>query len=143
MSNRSTVLKGVVRGKTIELEQEPGLPDGQAVQIEIRPLSSPAGWLDRIVVDPAVLPGQPIIKGTRIPAEEVVRLLDEGRSDAEVRGTFPDLTGEDIAAVRQYASVPHGLRHAFGGWAEDGDELDRYLEWNRKQRKVGRRGVEE
>jgi len=31
-----------------------------------------------------------------------------------------------------------GLRRAFGGWAEDGDELDQYLEWTRQQRSVRR-----
>ena len=114
MSNSSTVLKGIVHGKTIELEREPGLPDGQEVQIENRPMGPSAAWLDRIVVDPAVLPGQPVIKGARIPAEEVVRLLNEGRSEEELRQTYPDLSGEALAAVRQYASVPPGLRRAFG-----------------------------
>ena len=36
MSN--SIFKGVVHGKTIELEQEPGLPDGQAVTVEVRPM---------------------------------------------------------------------------------------------------------
>jgi len=35
-----------------------------------------------------------------------------------------------------------GLRRAFGEWAEDGEELDRYLEWNRDQRKHGRPEIE-
>ena len=138
-----SAMKGIVHGKTIELEQEPGLPDGQAVEIEIRPVGPSAGWLDRIVVDPAVLPGQPIIKGTRIPAEELVRLLNEGQSEEELRRTYPNLSGEDVAAVRQYACVPPGLRRSFGAWAEDEEELNKYLEWNRKQRKIGRREVEE
>jgi uncharacterized protein (DUF433 family) len=142
MSSRSTVLNGVVHGKTIELEQEPGLPDGQVVQIEIRPVNPTAGWLARIVLDPAVQRGQPVIKGTQIPAEDVVRLLDEGRTEEEVRKTYPVLTQEDIAAVRQYGSIPLGLRRSFGAWAEDEKELDQYLEWNRAQRKIGRREVE-
>jgi hypothetical protein len=35
-----------------------------------------------------------------------------------------------------------GLRRAFGGWAEDGNALDEFLEWNRKQRKRSRGGIE-
>ncbi len=35
-----------------------------------------------------------------------------------------------------------GLRRAFGAWAEDAEELDRYLEWNRQQRKVDRPEIE-
>jgi hypothetical protein len=35
-----------------------------------------------------------------------------------------------------------GLRRSFGAWAADGEELDKYLEWNRQQRKIGRREIE-
>lgn len=35
-----------------------------------------------------------------------------------------------------------GLRRSFGAWAEDAGELDEYLEWNRRQRKLGRREIE-
>jgi hypothetical protein len=35
-------------------------------------------------------------------------------------------------------SPGEGLRQAFGSWAEGGDELDEYLEWNRRQRKITR-----
>jgi hypothetical protein len=35
-----------------------------------------------------------------------------------------------------------GLRRAFGAWAEDSEELDSYLEWNRQQRKIGRPELE-
>lgn len=139
MSNDTVVLKGVVHGTTIQLERESGLPDGEAVRLEIRPLGPAAGWLDRIVVAPA---GRPVIKGTLIPAEDVARLLDQGRTAAEIRQAYPDLTEEDLEAVRQYACVPPGLRRSFGAWAEDEEELDEYLEWNRRQRKVGRREVE-
>jgi uncharacterized protein (DUF433 family) len=42
------------------------------VNVQIESLATPDNWLDRIVVDPTILPGQPIIKGTRIAAEELV-----------------------------------------------------------------------
>jgi hypothetical protein len=40
MTRASAVLKGIVHGKTIELEQEPGLPDGQEVSVVVHPLET-------------------------------------------------------------------------------------------------------
>jgi hypothetical protein len=37
MSSSQAVLKGVIHGRTIELEQEPGLPDGQSVAVTVQP----------------------------------------------------------------------------------------------------------
>lgn len=79
----STVLQGVVRGRTIELDQEPGLPDGATVTVTLQPGSA----------DKQHVPGE-------------------------------------------------GLRKAFGAWAEDADDLDEFLEWNRQQRKVSRPELE-
>ncbi len=39
-------------------------------------------------------------------------------------------------------SPGEGLRRAFGAWAEDAEEVDRFLEWNRAQRKLERRSPE-
>jgi hypothetical protein len=74
MITMQSVLKGVVRGKTIELEQAPNLPDGQKVTVVLEPT-------------------------------EVERKPGDG------------------------------LREAFGGWSDDIEGLDKYLEWNRQQRK--------
>src|SRR5215210_8762781 len=41
MVNPFSVLKGIVRGKTIELESEPGLPDGQEVTVTVKPVIVP------------------------------------------------------------------------------------------------------
>ena len=41
MTNPSTVLKGVIQGKTIVLEREPGLPDGQEVTVTVHPVEEP------------------------------------------------------------------------------------------------------
>jgi len=71
----SKVLRGVVHGKTIELEQAPNLPDGQQVTVVVQPSEE-----------------------SKQPAGE-------------------------------------GLRQAFGGWSDDTEGLDKYLEWNRQQRK--------
>jgi hypothetical protein len=81
----ATVLKGIVHGKTIELEQEPGLPDGQEVSVVVQPLEATE---------------------KRLPPGE-------------------------------------GIRRSAGGWGDDAEGLDEYLEWNRQQRKVGRREISE
>jgi len=69
MSNRTSILKGVMHGKTIGLEHEPGLPEGQQVTVSVQ---STCGI-------PKLPPGE-------------------------------------------------GLRRAFGGWAEDADKLEEFVE---------------
>lgn len=77
----TVVIKGVVRGKTIELEREPGIPEGQEVTVTV----------------------ESIVSGVaRLPPGD-------------------------------------GLRRSAGAWADDAEELDRYLQWSRQQRKRGRR----
>lgn len=38
MAHNKNVMKGVVRGRTVELESEPGLPDGQPVSVTVEPI---------------------------------------------------------------------------------------------------------
>jgi uncharacterized protein (DUF433 family) len=142
MANHLTAFKGVIRGRTIELTSEPGLPDGQEVRIEIHPVEDTPRWLERLVVDHSVRPGALIVKGTRLLVEDLAGLVESGRTDDDLLGQHPELSPEDVAAVRQYTLVPSGLRSSFGGWAEDAEELDEYLDWTRRQRKVGRREVD-
>ncbi len=80
----STVLRGVVHGKTIELDADTGLPDGQVVAITVQPLG---------------------VQVQRLPPGE-------------------------------------GIRRSAGGWADDPEGLDDYLEWNRQLRKQGRRPID-
>jgi len=80
MATHAAMRRGVVHGKTIELDEETGLSDGQEVNVLVQPVE----------------------------------------------------TGE------QRLPPGEGLRRAFGGWAEDAEELDAYLEWNRQQRKMSR-----
>jgi hypothetical protein len=84
----TTIFKGVVHGKTIELDREPELPDGQEVTVMV----------------------QPLIGHLRFP-------------------TSPEAL--------------ESLKQAAGGWAEDAEELDKFLEWNRQQRKSSRREIPE
>jgi hypothetical protein len=79
-------IHGRAHGKTIELDEDLGVPDGQEVLVTVEPLPPP--------------------------------------------GPLPLPPGE-------------GLRRAFGAWAGDAEELDKFLDWNREQRKVGRRRIQE
>ncbi|MCL4207194.1 MAG: DUF433 domain-containing protein [Pirellulaceae bacterium] len=135
--------QGVIHGKTIELEQELGLAEGQRVAVDVHVVDEPPAWLERFVVDPAVNPAKLVIKGTRLLVDDLVRLVEEQRNDRQLQQLHPELAPADLEAIRQYARVPAGLRQSFGGWAEDAEELDTYLEWTRQQRQVRRREVEE
>jgi hypothetical protein len=81
MGSAPTMMKGTVRGKFIELETEPGLPDGQPVTVMVEPVPQP----------------------------------------------------ETLAE-----SPLEALKRAAGGWSDDPEGVDQFLEWNRQQRKVHR-----
>lgn len=61
-------------------------------------------WKERIIVDPNVLVGKPVIKGTRIAVEFVVDLLGRGWTVEDVLAEYDHLTREDIQACLAYAS---------------------------------------
>ena len=82
MASASREVRGLIQGRTVVLDEDPGLPDGQAVIVKI---PTPPVW------------------------------DEEGRAR---------------------------LLSAAGAWAEDAEELDRYLEWNRAQRKINRPEIE-
>lgn len=58
---------------------------------------------DRIVIDPAICHGRPIIKGTRMPVSLIVGSLAGGMSFAEVEKEY-GLTGDDIRAALSFAN---------------------------------------
>jgi len=62
-------------------------------------------WQDRIVVDPEILVGKPVVKGTRLAVEFIIDLLARGWTEAEVTSEYPGLTVEDIRACLAYASA--------------------------------------
>jgi len=86
MSNTPKILRGTIHGKTIELEAESGLPEGQQVTVRLEP----------------------------VPQEQT--------------------TPEDPLEA---------LKRAAGGWSDDPEGLERFLEWNRQQRKLNRREIPE
>jgi uncharacterized protein (DUF433 family) len=64
---------------------------------------------ERIEINPAIMLGKPVIRGTRITVELILRKLAEGETESELREDYPHLTAVDIRAVIAYgaASVAH------------------------------------
>ena len=130
------IFKGVIRGKTIDLERD-RLPDGQRVNVQVEPEAHApvAGTFHGRSCDRL---GEAPCQGDPAAHEDLVELVEHGRSDQELRLQHPELAVEDVDAVRRYAKVPEGLRKSFGGWAEDAAELDEFLDGLRRDRRQDR-----
>ena len=61
-------------------------------------------WPERIVIEPEVLAGKPVVRGTRLAVELILELLAAGQSEAAILANSPGLTREDILACLAYAS---------------------------------------
>ena len=59
---------------------------------------------DRIEINPKVMLGKPVIRGTRIPVELILRKLSEGATERDLADAYPRLTREDIQAAIGYAA---------------------------------------
>jgi uncharacterized protein (DUF433 family) len=59
---------------------------------------------NRIEVNPKVMLGKPVIRGTRIPVELILRKLGEGASEADLLDAYPRLKRADIQAALSYAA---------------------------------------
>ena len=59
---------------------------------------------ERIVVEPEILAGKPVIRGTRLAVEFILELLAAGLSENDILTNYPGLTREDILACLSYAS---------------------------------------
>jgi uncharacterized protein (DUF433 family) len=64
---------------------------------------------ERIEINPRVMMGKPVIKGTRITVELILTKLSEGETETELLDDYPHLTVDDIRAAIAYgaASVAH------------------------------------
>ena len=58
---------------------------------------------ERIIIDPNILVGKPVIRGTRMAVEFVIDLLAEGWSREQILTNYPHLVAEDITACLRYA----------------------------------------
>ena len=59
---------------------------------------------DRIEVNPKKMLGKPVIRGTRVPVELILRKLSQGAGEADLLDAYPRLTAEDIKAAIGYAA---------------------------------------
>ena len=62
------------------------------------------GTYDRIEANPEVMLGKPVIRGTRITVELILRKLSEGATEQELLEAYPPLESEDIRAAIAYAA---------------------------------------
>lgn len=73
---------------------------------------------ERITVDPKIMLGKPVIRGTRITVELVLRKISEGADESALLAAYPHLKKEDIQAALRYAAdmLAHEevLTHATG-----------------------------
>jgi len=59
---------------------------------------------DRITIDAEVMQGKPVIRGTRITVDLLLRKLSEGATEADLLNAYPHLTADDIRAALAYAA---------------------------------------
>ena len=60
-------------------------------------------WEEHITIDPAILVGKPVIKGTRLSVDFIIDLLAQGWTDSEILRNYPGLEQDDIRACLAYA----------------------------------------
>jgi len=61
-------------------------------------------YYKHIEINPRIMLGKPVIRGTRIPVYVVLNLLGEGYTSKQIIKEYPDLTKEDILAVLKFAA---------------------------------------
>ena len=59
---------------------------------------------ERIEINPKVMMGKPVIRGTRIPVELILRKISEGASEADLLEAYPKLSHEDIQGSIRFAA---------------------------------------
>ena len=60
--------------------------------------------MNRIEMNPKIMLGKPVIRGTRITVELLLRKMGEGYAEKDLRDAYPGLTAEDIQAAITYAA---------------------------------------
>lgn len=69
-------------------------------------------WQERISIDPAILVGKPVIRGTRLSVELLLDFMAGGWSQDEILEDYPDLRLEDLRAALAYAADAVRREHA-------------------------------
>ena len=58
---------------------------------------------DRVALDPAILAGKPVIRGTRLSVEFIIGLLTDGWGEADIVENYPGMAHDDVLACLAYA----------------------------------------
>jgi len=69
--------------------------------------------LERISKSPKVMVGKPVIRGTRVPVELIVKMMAQGIAEEEILKEYPRLEPEDVKAALAYASVVRSNEEVF------------------------------
>ena len=77
---------------------------GRSCRYTVYTMAEAIDWRHRIVVDPGVLVGKPIIRGTRIAVEFLMELLAEGWTHEQILSNYPQLNPDDLRAAHAYAA---------------------------------------
>jgi uncharacterized protein (DUF433 family) len=67
----------------------------------------------RITLNPDVLAGKPVIRGTRLSVEFIIGLMADGWAEADILQSYPGVTHEDIIACLAYARDMLGSEKVF------------------------------
>jgi len=70
-------------------------------------------WEEYIAIDPGILVGKPVVKGTRLAVEFIVGLLAQGWREEEILHNYPGLTREGIRACLAYAQDRLSQEHLY------------------------------
>ena len=70
-------------------------------------------WNERIVIDPGILVGKPVIKGTRLTVEFIIDLFAQGWIEKDIITNYPGVTPQDIQACLAYASETLKIEKVF------------------------------
>jgi len=80
------------------------LAESRRCAIPCAPALKTMALTDRIEISPRIMLGKPVIRGTRIPVELILRKLGEGATEADLCDAYPGLTAADIRAAVAYAA---------------------------------------
>ncbi|MDZ7363108.1 MAG: DUF433 domain-containing protein [candidate division KSB1 bacterium] len=69
--------------------------------------------LHHIFLNPKIMVGKPVIRGTRIPVELIIKMLAQGISEKEILREYPRLKKDDIKAALAYAAIVLGNEEVF------------------------------
>ena len=75
-------------------------------------------YADRIIVDPEIMVGKPVVKGTRIPVELVLKRLSQDLDLTSLFTSYPRLTEDDVKACLAYAQALVEGEEIFPSFAE-------------------------